>query len=170
VYVQNEWSTVAYTDEKGNVKFMKYWDEQAYVSIYPPPEHVPLPNTAESYANRLAVTTEETKPTTDKLDENDKPDNSVTILHKPSSKPETKLLTKSNNKFEIKIDLKKSATSAKRKIYIKKKKIFFPIFINIKINKFNDINLILILIMLIIINYYYYYLLLLNFIIYCYFY
>jgi len=115
VYVQNEWSTVAYTDEKGNVKFMKYWDEQAYVSIYPPPEHVPLPNTAESYANRLAVTTEETKPTTDKLDENDKPDNSVTILHKPSSKPETKLLTKSNNKFEIKIDLKKSTTSAKPK-------------------------------------------------------
>jgi len=113
VYVQNEWSTVSYTDEKGNVKFMKYWDEQAYVSIYPPPEHVPLPNTAESYANRLAVTTqEETKPTNDL---NDKPDNSVTIVHKTAPKQEPKLLTKSN-KFEIKIDLKKSATSAKRKI------------------------------------------------------
>jgi len=113
VYVQNEWSTVSYTDEKGNVKFMKYWDEQAYVSIYPPPEHVPLPNTAESYANRLAVTTEEeTKPANDL---NDKPDNSVTIVHKTTTpKQEPKLLTKSN-KFEIKIDLKKSATSAKPK-------------------------------------------------------
>lgn len=113
VYVQNEWSTVSYTDDKGNVKFMKYWDEQAYVSIYPPPEHVPLPNTAESYANRLAVTTEETN-TTNTLNENDKPDNSVTILHKTNPKPETKISTKSN-KFEIKIDLKKSAASAKPK-------------------------------------------------------
>jgi len=92
---------------------MKYWDEQAYVSIYPPPEHVPLPNTAESYANRLAVTTEEeTKPTNDL---NDKPDNSVTIVHKTTTpKQEPKLLTKSN-KFEIKIDLKRSTTSVKRK-------------------------------------------------------
>ncbi|OUM59801.1 hypothetical protein PIROE2DRAFT_14567 [Piromyces sp. E2] len=111
VYVQNEWSTVSYTDEKGNVKFMKYWDEQAYVSIYPPPEHVPLPNTAESYANRLAVNTEETK-TTSEI--NDKPDNSVTIVHKTTPKQEPKVLTKSN-KFEIKIDLKKSASSAKPK-------------------------------------------------------
>jgi len=112
VYVQNEWSTVSYTDEKGNVKFMKYWDEQAYVSIYPPPKHVPLPNTAESYANRLAVTTEETNKPTNDL--SDKPDNSVTIVHKTTPKQEPKVLSKSN-KFEIKIDLKKSSTSAKPK-------------------------------------------------------
>jgi len=114
VYVQNEWSTVSYTDEKGNVKFMKYWDEQAYVSIYPPPEHVPLPNTAESYANRLAVTSTEENKATSNLNDDVQPDNSVTILHKTTPKTEPKILTKSN-KFEIKIDLKKSSTSAKPK-------------------------------------------------------
>lgn len=110
VYVQNQWSTVSYEDEKGNVVFMKYWDEQAYVSIYPPPEHVPLPNTAESYAKRLAVSTDDDKPKP--LNNDDKPDNSITILPtstkiKEKSKIEPK--QKTSTKLEIKIDLKKNS-------------------------------------------------------------